>query len=403
MPLEHEVSYDIPSELYPGGHDGFEHYVILQQELCYDYRKPTNFRKLWVNSLQMIKDCPGDRLEKGLREQDAPLMLEHCLRTLSLCEIDISLSSAGDVGDTLRRITGLAMNSPHPRDAELPEVKNNSPLVQLCALSACAYLHFYGHWLIPNSGSLHSIKTSHDVHNAAFTANACIQNGFVPPIALHIASWLRTGTARFGLDVCEIERFKKLEYLWKAHDEYLAGLHALEALRLKKIEAAPHLYRCANDGCDIRAYSKSALRRCGGDCPPERKAHYCSEYCQRRHWTIHREFCKGDNDYADIIDDDGNPDWVDVDGFLAPAIPDHDFKRNWPLWAEREGAEIFIDINNDSPYRRGQVLRIRTKTLSPECLKAYKRLWTSPFSQITRGVVYNSVLLDPPDNMGFPR
>lgn len=306
MPLEHEVSYDIPSELYPGGHDGFEHYVILQQELCYDYRKPTNFRKLWVNSLQMIKDCPGDRLEKGLREQDAPLMLEHCLRcvfatpprpgcpqpsysyprpsaaplilteqnrTLSLCEIDISLSSAGDVGDTLRRITGLAMNSPHPRDAELPEVKNNSPLVQLCALSACAYLHFYGHWLIPNAGSLHSIKTSHDVHNAAFTANACIQNGFVPPIALHIASWLRTGTARFGLDVCEIERFKKLEYLWKAHDEYLAGLHALEALRLKKIEEAPHLYRCANDGCDIRAYSKSALRRCGGDCPPERKAH----------------------------------------------------------------------------------------------------------------------------------
>lgn len=110
-----------------------------------------------------------------------------------------------------------------------------------------------------------------------------------------------------------------------------------------------------------------------------------------------------------------------MDGFLAPAIPDHDFKRNWPLWAEREGAEIFIDINNDSPYRRGQVLRIRTKTLSPECLKAYKRLWTSPFSQIARGVVYNcecdllswlfdgavddvlAVLLDPPDNMGFPR
>lgn len=174
------------------------------------------------------------------------------------------------------------MNPPHPRDAALPEVKNNSALVQLCALSAYAYLHFYGHWLIPNSGSLHSIKTSHDVHNAAFAANACIQNGFVPPIALHIASWLRTGTARFGMDVCEIERFKKLEYLWKAHDEYLAGLHALEALRLKKVEEAPHLYRCANDGCDIQAYSKSALRRCGGDCLPERKAHYCSEYCQRR-------------------------------------------------------------------------------------------------------------------------
>lgn len=96
-----------------------------------------------------------------------------------------------------------------------------------------------------------------------------------------------------------------------------------------------------------------------------------------QHWIIHREFCKSDttNDFTDIVADDGNPDWVDVDDFKIAVDEKEPWKRKWPLFADCEGPEIFIDIQNDSPFRKGEVVRLKTRTLSPECLKAYRSLW----------------------------
>ncbi|KAI0640672.1 hypothetical protein C8Q79DRAFT_930344 [Trametes meyenii] len=96
------------------------------------------------------------------------------------------------------------------------------------------------------------------------------------------------------------------------------------------------------------------------------------------HWITHREFCTSTTcDYEKIIEDDGDPTWVDVDDFHPPKkpVPDRGL-LNCSLWAEREGAEIFIDVPNSSAYHPGQVMRLQTKTLSPECLKRYKQLWT---------------------------
>lgn len=94
---------------------------------------------------------------------------------------------------------------------------------------------------------------------------------------------------------------------------------------------------------------------------------------------IHREFCKSDTttDHTGIIDDDGSVDWVDVDEFKLPAIVNdkNPWEQKWPLFADSEGPEIFIDVPNDSPFRKGEVVRLKTRTLSPECLKAYRSLW----------------------------
>lgn len=104
-----------------------------------------------------------------------------------------------------------------------------------------------------------------------------------------------------------------------------------------------------------------------------------SEIAERpvQHWVIHREFCKSDttNDFTDIIADDGNPDWVDIDDFNIHIDEKPPWKREWPLFSDYEGLEIFIDIRNDSPFRKGEIVRFKTRTLSPECLKAYHSVW----------------------------
>ncbi|KAI0630463.1 hypothetical protein C8Q77DRAFT_1160051 [Trametes polyzona] len=401
MPLVYEVNFNLPPELYPGRIEAFEDYILLQEEVFYDYRSPPHYRDLWRKSLRRIKQYPGHKLEHGLQLTDAPMMLEYCVRVLSLCEVPITLSSMDHVTEVLQRITRVAGASGVPHRPA--KVDNLTRHIQLQALAASAYHMFYGFWSTPDADSLQGIKSGYLLPNAIFAISQCVEKDFIPPIVLHIVGWLATTRARYGVDLRKLNRFREYRPLWRAYDTYLSTLRTRENLRLEKVALAPHQYRCANEGCEIQAIDKHALRRCAGRCPADRKAHYCSSYCQRRHWPIHREFCKSDttNEFPDIVDDDGDPNWVDVDDFRAPAVPDKDFRRDWPLWAEREGPEIFIDIANDSPFRKGEIFRIRTKTLSPECLKAYKRLWSVRLNQITRKVL-EAEFLDPPENMGFP-
>ncbi|CDO69713.1 hypothetical protein BN946_scf184851.g101 [Trametes cinnabarina] len=310
-----EVSVNRPANLFSYGQTGFEQYLTLKEEVCYDYRSPPEFRRLYLEGQRTTKENSIRRLERGLELKDGPLMFEYCLRRLtpnarilSSCDVppDSTLNEI-PVGDILGEIAGLATYSTLVRNrGAFAKVKNTSAQLQLRALAAL----------------------------------------FRP--------------------------------LWQAHDEYLAALQAREARRLAKVAKAPNQYKCANDECEIQTFTKHSLKRCGGDCPPDKKPYYCSLYCQRIHWVYHREFCKNLSENTEIIDDDGDPAWVDMDDFRPKAFPDPYWDSNWSPWAEREGPEIFIDIKHPSHYRPGEIIRLRTRTLSPVCLSVYKRYWTLP-------------------------
>lgn len=208
-------------------------------------------------------------------------------RMITCCEADFpgipTESGEYDVGSILRRLSGLSLPSFREQDARLPEILGHTREAQLYALSVFAFVNFHAH-LDSDAAfpcSLYAFKGNDTIYHAAFAANSCVEHDFIPPIAIRIASWLATSKARFGIDVRKEEMYDQLQPLWKAHDDYLARLQEQEALRLAKISGAPHLYRCANDGCGIRATNKAALKQCGGSCPPERKPRYCTAHCQR--------------------------------------------------------------------------------------------------------------------------
>ncbi len=166
----------------------------------------------------------------------------------------------------------------------LPEIRSITPRLRLQGLACYAHINFFSCWTEEQRtlSYIHLTTKCSAMFNACSSANICVGLGFIPPVALRIASWLATTKARFGVDVRETDKFKELTHLWATHANYLSRLQLKETARLKRVAKAPHLYRCANDGCEIQATNKSALRRCGGPCPLERKPRYCCELCQRQ-------------------------------------------------------------------------------------------------------------------------
>ncbi|KAL1938189.1 hypothetical protein VTO73DRAFT_11833 [Trametes versicolor] len=426
MPLVFEISCDIPSEFYPGRCEGFEEYITLKEQTCYDYRHPPDPRRLYVEGQRSIRENTPEVIMYGLQIDDGPLMLEFCLRMLSVCNPPV-----GSGINPMRIAERLAGFKPHLTystvdnpgvDLEFsddededpsppPNLRNTTTRTRLQALACYAHMFFFSCWADDKRAlSWHGNRQmSYALYYACCAANFCISHGFVPIVAIRIASWLATTRARYGLDVRTAREFCDLRHLWNAHSSYLSRLQVKETARLKKTKKAPHHYRCAHNGCEIQATNKSSLLKCGGACPPERKPRYCSASCQRQHWYIHREFCKPDNtnDYPTIIDDDGEPDWIEVDDFHPPttgnvSVPP--WSAEWDLFADGEGREIFIDIPNDSPFRKGEIWRVKTCTLSPTCLKAYRAVWNQAkaAAKAKMRTFVNKVMTHPPENMGFP-
>lgn len=78
-----------------------------------------------------------------------------------------------------------------------------------------------------------------------------------------------------------------------------------------------------------------------------------------------------------IADDDGDPDWVDEEKYDT-SYWDQNGIEDELVWGSIERSERFVDIEHPSPYRKGEVYRIRSKTLSPEFLRSYRWYWRLP-------------------------
>ena len=95
-----------------------------------------------------------------------------------------------------------------------------------------------------------------------------------------------------------------------------------------------------------------------------------------------------------ILDDDGDPDWADEEGydneFPFVRLPDRRVVASWP------GSEIFVDIPHPSRYRMGQILRVRTSTFSPDFLRSYRSLWEKPERQRRQIEKVRSMSVGPP-------
>lgn len=189
---------------------------------------------------------------------------------------------------TSQRLAGVDQPPPETEEEianfRLPEIRSITPRLRLQGLACYAHINFFSCWAEEQRtlSYVNLTAKSSAMFNACSAANICVGLGFIPPVTLRIASWLATTKARYGVDVRQTDKFKELTHLWATHANYLSRLQLKETARLKRVAKAPHLYRCANDGCEIQATNKSALRRCGGPCPPERKPRYCCELCQRQ-------------------------------------------------------------------------------------------------------------------------
>ncbi|KAH9913088.1 uncharacterized protein BXZ73DRAFT_55655 [Epithele typhae] len=231
--------------------------------------------------------------------------------------------------------------------------------------------------------SLNAISSSHpypEVLAAAGCAEGAIRFSVghaIPHIVVRIADWIATFEARCtGTDMQTVRPFQQFTDMWRAYGTWKTRCAYIESQRLAKVQRTPNRYRCAVKECGIQAVTGTALRKCGGRCPPERKPHYCSWACQERHWAVHRFFCKSGPMDEHIPEDDDDPDWIDEEQFDNEFpyvhLPDRCVQSAWP------DSEIFIDIPHPSRYRQGQVIRVRTWSLSPDLLGSYRALWTVP-------------------------
>ena len=95
-----------------------------------------------------------------------------------------------------------------------------------------------------------------------------------------------------------------------------------------------------------------------------------------QHWFVHRYVCKKGLAGDPVMDDDGDPDWDTLpDEYDTHYYEDLVGSGSSRTWSQYENAEIFIDIPHPSHFRKGEVFRIRTTTLSPVMLRYIKWYW----------------------------
>lgn len=149
-------------------------------------------------------------------------------------------------------------------------------------LSCLAYFWFRIHSGYYDFTWQEAVIQNNALVNAAFYANLCAYMEFVPRSVILVADWLAYLSRRWDVDLRTHARYGLFKDLFRVYDEYLAAQATAEAFRAAKVAQHPNAYRCAVSNCGIQATSRSALRRCGGNCAPDVKPHYCSVDCQER-------------------------------------------------------------------------------------------------------------------------
>ncbi len=96
----------------------------------------------------------------------------------------------------------------------------------------------------------------------------------------------------------------------------------------------------------------------------------------RQHWFIHQYVCKKGLPYDPVTEDDGDPDWVDIETY-KPSCPD-EAGLEFVAWDDTKDREIYIDIPYANRYHKGEMIRLRSRTLTPEFLRWYRSLWQLP-------------------------
>ncbi|KAI0737076.1 hypothetical protein C8Q80DRAFT_1214949 [Daedaleopsis nitida] len=347
----HEAVYDRPPIL-PAAYKKLDELIILKQELYYDYRQQPDYETICRDTVQVIEDYPYERLQRGLEQKDCPMMLELGIRSLMDMTANFEL---------LESLTALDLPVMDSRGKQREQMHGSTFEHRKRALAACAWLSLLHHFegKPERVWSLHTLKDPCAwLSNAAHQATMLCWQEPIPPIALRIASCLMQIGRWYRVDIRTVEGTERFGALWRTYDDFLIWQAEREQQRVAKVLFAPNRYQCAADGCGIQAINSRALRRCGGDCSDESKAHYCNLHCQKKHWFIHRSSCKRGLSTPPIEDDDGNPDWVDVDEHdtkYTDHIPLPDHRLLWSF--------------------KGDIIRIRSSTFSPEFLRAYRVLW----------------------------
>ncbi|RPD57263.1 hypothetical protein L226DRAFT_614339 [Lentinus tigrinus ALCF2SS1-7] len=377
--IVHEAVIDIPREHF-AKYPNLDNLVILKQEIYYDHRTSANYRTVYQQTIKSIENYPYDKLLRGMQLKNAPLMLELCMRRLAECEVPSHLTLK-EVLEILERLVGAEM--PWLRvgreSRRLPPLHHYSARLQQRAIAACAWMHFDAYFKLPHGDSLYSISNTDTMHKAAFCADACARRNVQPPIVLRIARWLTSIWGRYRVRIRDVDGFSMLDGLWKVYAEHEQREMEQEIQLFVKAGgpwATNDIYQCATTGCDVRATHKGAFRACGGTCPPDKKPHYCSRECQRRHWHVHRSVCQqGDaqfRKYQELPAEEDGPSGSHWDSLGLLDYPD-----NTPnavlsadeIWAPQPGAEIFVDLYHPSPYRHDEWIRIKTRTLTPAFLR----------------------------------
>ena len=134
------------------------------------------------------------------------------------------------------------------------------------------------------TGGIHGPE--HFLEHMGDAANLCAMYDFIPRVVIRYGCWLESFPARFGTNARTLPSFKHRIFFWPKFDAYVLARKIAEQERLDRVARAPNRYQCAADGCDVQAFHRAALQRCGGKCPEDRKPYYCSRECGVRVCTV---------------------------------------------------------------------------------------------------------------------
>lgn len=167
----------------------------------------------------------------------------------------------------------------------------------LAATATCYNAEYY-------SAAFDEDPSTSKLCRAVECADYAVILGCTAPHVLHVAKLYKQILSRPDLDVLlppeALPDLILLRTEWKdlfdLYDRREKVCREANERREAQERMNPNAYRCAKDGCPVRATSHMGLKRCSGPCPEEYKPSYCSKECQRivsrrTHSPFHTQKC----------------------------------------------------------------------------------------------------------------